>query len=111
MAVVKISVAIDETDLAWARARAKREKVSLSSVLSEAVRQRRQMEARDDVLAEMHRHHPLATVGELEAIFAEWEGSDDGADVRHGRADRDRAIAKRARRAARDTRVGRRAST
>lgn len=52
-AAEKISVSLRPEDLAWARRQAKRELKSLSAVLSEAVRLRRQAEARALLLEDL----------------------------------------------------------
>lgn len=49
----KISVSLSADDLGWARARAKRQDKSLSAVLSDALQQQRQAEARWALLGEL----------------------------------------------------------
>jgi hypothetical protein len=49
----KVSVSLSSEDLAWARARAKVQAKSLSSVLSDALRRQRQSEARLALLQEL----------------------------------------------------------
>jgi hypothetical protein len=46
----KISIALGSAEEAWAKKRAKRLKTSVSSIITEAVRVARQMDARRDVL-------------------------------------------------------------
>jgi hypothetical protein len=108
MAAVKVSVAIDETDLAWARKRAKREKASLSAVVSEALADQRRMEARRAFSREMAKHGPPVTREEIEAVVAEWGDFDERSDARHGSSDRIGAVKPRRRVAARTSRLGRR---
>ncbi len=49
----KISVSVSPEDLAWAKARAKREVTSVSAVLAEALRRQRKAEARAHLLADL----------------------------------------------------------
>lgn len=51
--VQKISVSLAAEDLAWARARAKRQGRSLSSLLTDALHQQRQAEARWKLLQQL----------------------------------------------------------
>jgi len=52
-ATAKVSVAIGEAELGWAKARARRERKSLSAVVTESLAQQRRLEALDDVIAWM----------------------------------------------------------
>lgn len=51
--VEKISVSLAADDLSWARARAKRQDKSVSAVLSDALQQQRQAEARWALLEDL----------------------------------------------------------
>jgi hypothetical protein len=68
----KISISVAEpTLLAWAKERAEREGVSLSSVFTEAIRRERQQEARERILAWLGPAAALTPEREAE-ILAEW---------------------------------------
>jgi len=66
--VDKISISVPDDDLAWARKRAKAKKLSLSAVVSQAIKLSRQLEARERVL----RNLPESTPEALAAIDREW---------------------------------------
>lgn len=51
--VAKVSVSISSEDLAWAKKQARRGTMSLSAVVSEALRRQRQAEARAKLLDEL----------------------------------------------------------
>ena len=69
----KISISVAEpTLLAWAKQRAEREGVSLSSVITDAIRHARQFEARERVVAWLGPAAALTPQREAE-ILAEWE--------------------------------------
>lgn len=74
MASARIRVALGEEELAWARARAKRLKTSISAVVAEAIRERRRAEASREVLDWLLEVNPRATSAELEEIEREWRG-------------------------------------
>jgi hypothetical protein len=70
--VAKVSFSIAEpTLLEWAKQRADREGVSLSSVITDAIRRARQQEARERVLAWLGPAATLTPEREAE-ILAEW---------------------------------------
>ena len=108
MPVVKVSVAIEAGDLAWAKKRAKREKIPLSKVFTEILAHQRRMDALDQLLADMARRGPPITHAELDAVNAELEGTSDRRDVRHRSADRARARQRKSVRAAGTRRSGER---
>jgi len=66
--VDKISISVPDEDLAWARKRAKAKKLSLSAVVSQALKLARQLEARERVLRDL----PASTPEALAAIDREW---------------------------------------
>ncbi len=68
----KVSISMEKSALAWAKRVARRRKVSLSTVISEAVRQTQQAEARDRLL-EMLGAADLSE-DELERVRREWRG-------------------------------------
>ncbi len=70
----KVSISVAEPDLlSWAKERAERQGVSLSSVFTEAVRLERQIEARGRVL-EWIGPDAKPTAAESAVILAEWGG-------------------------------------
>ncbi len=71
MTAVKVSVSLDEADLAWLRKQAKRKRKSLSAVLSEAVRQARRERALDEVLRWLDA--PKLTLEQLEEYRRLWD--------------------------------------
>jgi hypothetical protein len=68
--VEKISVSLEQDDVQWARARAKRIRGSLSGVLSEALKAARQREAREGFLKAHAKRVPSEKA--LAKIEAEW---------------------------------------
>ena len=83
----KISISVAEPELlSWAKRRAERTGVSLSSVFTEAVRLERQIEARGRVV-EWIGPDAKPTTDEAAAIVAEWGG---GSAVRAPRRTRSR---------------------
>lgn len=71
MSAVKVSVSLDEDDLAWLRRQAKRRRKSLSAVLSESVRQARRERALDEVLRWLDA--PKLTLEQLEEFQRQWQ--------------------------------------
>lgn len=71
MGAVKVSVSLDEGDLAWLRDQAKQRGKSLSAVLGEAVKQARRERALDEVLKWMDA--PRLTMEQLEEYRRLWE--------------------------------------
>jgi hypothetical protein len=70
----KVSISVAEPDLlSWAKDRAERTGVSLSSVFTEAVRLERQIEARGRVI-EWIGPDAKPTAAESAALVAEWGG-------------------------------------
>lgn len=69
----KLSVSITAEDVRWAKARAKRTRGSVSSVLSEALRQMRQHEARQAFLAKLDPEE-RAGARDAEEIRRQWLG-------------------------------------
>lgn len=69
----KLSVSIGVDEVKWLRARAKRSRASVSSVMTEAVRKLRQQEARQAFLAKLAPGE-RATLDEIEEIRREWLG-------------------------------------
>jgi len=65
-----VSVSIDEKDLQWLQRQAKRRRKSLSSLLTESVRQRRHEQALDDVLRWLNA--PKLTLEELGGLRQQW---------------------------------------
>lgn len=68
----KVSISMDKAALAWAKRQAKRRKVSLSTVIVEAVRQKQQAEARERLLEMLGA--PELSDGELDEVRREWRG-------------------------------------
>ncbi len=62
--VAKVSVAIGEEELGWARAIARREHKSLSSVVTESLAAQRRLEALGEVVAWMGKGAPPLTKAE-----------------------------------------------
>jgi hypothetical protein len=82
VSTAKISVSIGESELDWAKKRAEREGVSLSAVVTEAVRLARQHEARVRVVGWLGRSGVVAPRRETE-ILAEWgERAETGGPVK-----------------------------
>lgn len=71
MAAAKVSVSLDEADLAWLREQAERRGKSLSAVLGEAVKQARRERALDEVLQWLDA--PRLTMERLEEYRRLWE--------------------------------------
>jgi len=71
MAAVKVSVSLDEQDVAWLRKQAKRTRKSLSSALTDAVRQARRERAIDEVLRWLEA--PKLTLAQLETFRRQWD--------------------------------------
>jgi ubiquinone biosynthesis protein UbiJ len=65
-----VSVSIDEKDLEWLQRQAKRRRRSLSSVLTDSVRQARREQALDDVLRWLEA--PKLTLEELDKLRRQW---------------------------------------
>jgi|HubBroStandDraft_3_1064219.scaffolds.fasta_scaffold2809743_1 hypothetical protein len=70
-ATEKVSVAIGRDELAWAKALARREKKSLSAVLTEALAERRRLRALGEVVTWMAEDQPPLTKAELRAARRE----------------------------------------
>ena len=70
-ATEKVSVAIGRDELAWAKALARREKKSLSAVLTEALAERRRLRALAEVVTWMSEDQPPLTTPELRAARRE----------------------------------------
>jgi Arc/MetJ-type ribon-helix-helix transcriptional regulator len=70
MAAVKVSVSLDESDLAWLRQQAKRRGKSLSAVVTESVRQARRERALDELLRWLDA--PKLTLEQLEQYRKLW---------------------------------------
>ncbi len=70
MSAKKVSVSLDEADLAWLRQQAKHRGQSLSAVLTGAVRQTRRERAIDEVLRWLDA--PKLTLEELEEFKELW---------------------------------------
>ncbi len=68
----KLSVSIQSEELAWARAHAKRSGMSLSAVLTEALREKRRAEAMDRLLKKLRADR--VTAAQMAAIRAEIYG-------------------------------------
>jgi Arc/MetJ-type ribon-helix-helix transcriptional regulator len=71
MATSKVSVSLDEKDLAWLRAQAKRKRKSLSAVLTDALRQARRERAIDELLTWLDA--PKLTLEQLEEYRRAWD--------------------------------------
>jgi len=69
----KISISVDDHELAWAKKRAKKRGVSLSSVVTGALHDMRTLEARREVLVWLFEKQPRPTESELEEIKDEWD--------------------------------------
>jgi hypothetical protein len=69
----KLSVALGTDELAWVRKRAKRLRASVSSVITEAVRQAKQIEARRDVLDWLLEDQPAIKSAERKRVEREWK--------------------------------------
>ncbi len=67
MGAAKVSVAIGEIELGWAKARARRERKSLSAVVTESLAAQRRLEALGEVVAWMSAGEPPLTRTEREA--------------------------------------------
>lgn len=65
MSTAKVSVAIGEDELAWARTIARREGKSLSAVLTESLAERRRLAALREVVAWMSRGQTQLSAAEL----------------------------------------------
>ena len=72
MAASKISVSVADAELSWARTVARTRHLSLSAVVTEALRRARQAEARERLLAEFG-DAAKATPDELAEIYREWQ--------------------------------------
>jgi hypothetical protein len=70
--VAKVSLSLGQSELEWAQSRAQRDGISLSAVVTEAVRLARQHEARMRVVERLGRAAELTPRREAE-ILAEWE--------------------------------------
>ena len=72
MAASKISVSVADEELSWARKEARNKHLSLSAVVTEALRLARQAEARERLLVEFG-DAAKATPDELAQIYREWQ--------------------------------------
>ena len=70
-ATAKVSVAIGQAELGWARARARRERKSLSAVVTETLAAQRRLEALAEVVAWMAEGQPRLTKDEIDAVGRE----------------------------------------
>jgi hypothetical protein len=70
----KLSVALGSDELSWVKKRAKRLRASVSSVITEAVRQAKQIEARREVLDWLIEDQPAITNAERKRVEREWKG-------------------------------------
>jgi UDP-N-acetylglucosamine:LPS N-acetylglucosamine transferase len=70
--VEKLSVSLGAEEVAWARKQAEASGRSLSSVLTDALRRQRKLEAMDRLLAELGTDD--ITEEDLAAVRAEWRG-------------------------------------
>ena len=70
-ATAKVSVAIGHAELGWARERARRERKSLSAVLTETLAAQRRLEALAEVVAWMGEGQPPLTKTEAAAAARE----------------------------------------
>jgi hypothetical protein len=86
MSTAKVSVAIGEDELAWARLVARREGKSLSAVVTESLAERKRLAAMREVLEWMGEGEPPLTRGEIEAAKKKL-----GVDETAGRAGRRKA--------------------
>lgn len=66
-ATAKVSVALGEVELRWARARARREGKSLSAIVTETLAAQRRLEALADVVEWMQEGQPPLTKAERHA--------------------------------------------
>jgi len=74
MSTTKVSITLDEADLAWLQRRAKRiHRGNLSAAFTEAARLVRQQEAMRAFLE--HEEVPELSPAELQEIHAEWSGA------------------------------------
>jgi hypothetical protein len=64
----KVSVAIGRDELAWAKALARRERKSLSAVVTESLAERRRLSALAEVVAWMGQGQPPLTEAELSGV-------------------------------------------
>lgn len=71
MSTVKVSVSLDEDDLTWLRQQAKRQRKSLSAVVTASVRQARRERALDEVLRWLDA--PKLTLEQLEEYRQLWQ--------------------------------------
>ena len=72
MAVSKVSVSVADDELAWARKEARIRHLSLSAVVTDALRRARQAEARERLLAQFG-DAAKASPEELAQIYSEWQ--------------------------------------
>jgi hypothetical protein len=77
----KLSVTLSHEEVEWAREQARLRKMSFSAVVSEALRQARQFQARKEYLEWALEGQPPLTAAELEAAGRELEGASVGAPV------------------------------
>jgi hypothetical protein len=70
----KLSVALGRDELSWVKKRAKKLRASVSSVITEAVRQARQVEARREVLGWLLEGQPAISDAERRRVEREWKG-------------------------------------
>jgi hypothetical protein len=70
----KLSVALGSDELSWVKKRAKRLGASVSSVITETVRQAKQIEARREVLGSLLKDQPAITDAERKRVEREWKG-------------------------------------
>ena len=70
MTAVKLSVSLDRSDLAWVRHQAKKQRRSVSAVLTEAVRRTRRERALDEVLQHLD---AKVSVRQLERLRRQWD--------------------------------------
>lgn len=71
MSTAKVSVAIGQHELAWARAIARRDRKSLSAVLTESLAEQKRLAALREVLAWMEEGQAPLRVDELQAARRE----------------------------------------
>ena len=72
MAASKISISVSDEELAWARKQARARHLSLSALVTEALRRARQAEARERLLAELGDAAKVSPE-ELAKIYREWQ--------------------------------------
>jgi hypothetical protein len=70
----KLSVALGSDELSWVKKRAKRLGASASSVIADAVRQAKEIEARREVLGWLLEDQPAITDAERKRVDREWKG-------------------------------------